>query len=148
MIPVVLSLGSNIEPRRHYLRQALHGLPAIGVRVRRVSKFQVTAPVEGVAGGDFLNAMVEAETRLAPGELLARLHQLEHRAGRPLPPRPSGQSRTLDLDIVFYGRLHLCAPGLCLPHPAWRRRAFIRAGLKELWPAGMIPGIGNWKKDI
>ncbi len=146
MIPVVLSLGSNLEPRGHYLRQALRGLPAAGVQVRRVSKFQVSAPVEGVAGGDFLNATVEAETRLAPGELLARLHQLEHRAGRPIPPRPRGRARTLDLDIIFYGRLRLHTPDLRLPHPAWRWRPFILAGLEELWPAGLIPGIGRWKQ--
>ena len=145
MIPAVLSLGSNIEPRAHYLHLALRWLPAAVLRVRSVSKFQLTAPVEGVVGGCFLNAIVEAETRLGPGELLTQLHQLEHRAGRPMPPRPSGRARTLDLDIVFYGRLWLREPRLSLPHPAWRRRLFILAGLEELWPAGLIPGIGRWK---
>ena len=140
-----LLLGSNLGPRRRHLAWARRALRAEGLRLRRLSSLYATRalPEAGAAAQPwYLNQVVEAETALDPVRLLRRLQHLERQAGRPAPPRRGAQARTLDLDLIAYGRLHWNSPVLALPHPRWRERPFLLALMSELFPRGRAAAAG------
>src|SRR5436190_136381 len=64
-----LSLGSNLGDREENLAAALARLPP-AVRILRVSPLYETAPLEFTDQPSFLNQVIEAETDLAPDDLL------------------------------------------------------------------------------
>ena len=48
-------------------------------------------------------------------------------------------ARTLDLDIIAIGSLHLSTPRLSLPHPRAHERAFVLHPLRDVWPDWVHP---------
>ena len=74
---VYLSLGSNIGDRADNLNAAIAALAGAGVRVRRVSSFYETEPVDYLEQAWFLNCVLEGETKFQPGELLRALRGIE-----------------------------------------------------------------------
>lgn len=93
-------------------------------------------PPQGCPPGtpDFFNAVCLAEkTPCDPFELLDFLQDCEVRHGR---PRVHGvnQSRTLDLDIVWFEGVVLNTPRLILPHPRAKERDFVLIPLREVAP--------------
>src|ERR1700735_3615436 len=78
---IYLSLGSNLGDRAANLDRAIDLLPKVGVRVLRRSSIYETEPVDYLEQPWFLNCVVEAETSLAPRELLDRLQSIERELG-------------------------------------------------------------------
>ena len=150
MARAAIGLGSNLgRPRRH-LAHALAALGrARGVRIAALSSLYVTAPVGGPAQPDYLNCVAIVDTSLAPRALLARLHAIERRAGRRRDPAvPRNAPRTLDLDLLLYGRRRAHHRELVLPHPRMHERAFVLRPLAEVAPAATIPGRGLAKSFL
>jgi 2-amino-4-hydroxy-6-hydroxymethyldihydropteridine diphosphokinase len=85
------------------------------------------------SGPDYINAVAELRTGLAPHALLTALQGLEQAAGRERPWRNA--PRTLDLDLLLYDELTLDEPRLTLPHPRMAQRAFVLLPLAEIAPA-------------
>lgn len=132
-----VGLGSNLGDRAASLAGALAELAP-----RRVSSVVETAPW-GLAGQPpFLNAVAEIETRLDPHDLLARLLDLERRAGRVRGPERWGP-RTLDLDLLLFGERVVDSRDLSVPHPRLAERRFVLEGLAELCPGRAVPGLGR-----
>ena len=48
-------------------------------------------------------------------------------AGQRFGPRP------LDLDIIFYSNQHVQHDRLCIPHPRWQERDFVKVPLLDLF---------------
>lgn len=144
--PAWIGLGANLgEPAAH-LRTALAGIGALpGTRVLRVSPLYRSAPV-GAGGPDYVNAVAEISTRLAPQQLLDALQALEQAAGRERPYRNA--PRTLDLDLLLYGDAVIDAPGLRVPHPHLHERAFALVPLLDVWPDARIPGYGDARDAV
>ena len=138
---VHLSLGSNVGDRLDNLKRAVGALEAtLGVRVTAVSAVYETDPVGESDQPSFLNAAIEVETALQPLELLAATQDIERRLGR-VPTRRWGP-RVIDIDIVLWDTVELATPGLTLPHPEFRRRAFVLAPLAEVAPDAVDPVTG------
>ena len=132
-----IGLGANLGAREAALRGAIAGMAALpGTRVLRVSSLYRSAPVDA-GGPDYLNAVAEIATTLPPLALLHALQALEQAAGRERPYRNA--PRTLDLDILFYGDVHLESAALTLPHPRLHERAFVLLPLAELAPERVVP---------
>jgi 2-amino-4-hydroxy-6-hydroxymethyldihydropteridine diphosphokinase len=129
---IYLSLGSNMGDRAGLLRLALAALPAAGVEVVRTSSVYQTEPMELREQNWFLNIAVECRTDLFPLQLLRRLKKIELALGRKriVPKGP----RTIDIDIVLYGRVAMETPVLTIPHPRFRERRFVLEPLAELAP--------------
>ena len=128
-----IAFGSNLGDRLRTLQKALselQGRPKI--TVTQVSSVYETEPVGYLDQGPFLNGVLELETSLEPGDLLAVLLGVEARFGR-VRDKKDGP-RTLDLDILFYGDLLLESEDLILPHPRLHERAFVLLPLRELAP--------------
>jgi len=129
---VFLSLGSNLGDRAKNLREAIALLPSAGVCVKRVSSIYETEPVDFVDQPWFLNCLVEAETELAPLELLRTLRAIESRMGSK--KEFAKGPRLLDIDILLYGLEIIDTAELQVPHPRMTARRFVLAPLAELAP--------------
>jgi 2-amino-4-hydroxy-6-hydroxymethyldihydropteridine diphosphokinase len=130
-VRVAIALGSNLGDREAHLRYAIERLSGILTDVM-VSAFHNTAPAEvHEPQPDYLNAALSGWTVLGPHELLGQMLRIERERGR---ERPSLRaSRTLDLDLIFYGDQAIDTPELTVPHPRWRDRAFVTTPLSEVW---------------
>ncbi|WP_298832880.1 2-amino-4-hydroxy-6-hydroxymethyldihydropteridine diphosphokinase [uncultured Piscinibacter sp.] len=135
-----VGLGANLGDARAALEAAFDALAALPrTQLLRRSSFYRSAPVDS-SGPDYLNAVAELRTSLAPLDLLRQLQAIEGAHGRERPYRNA--PRTLDLDLLLHGDLVLDSPELTLPHPRADRRAFVLRPLAELAPDRVIPGRG------
>ncbi|HVJ73408.1 MAG TPA: 2-amino-4-hydroxy-6-hydroxymethyldihydropteridine diphosphokinase [Casimicrobiaceae bacterium] len=145
MTRALVGLGSNLaHPRRQIARaaRALARLPR--TRVIDVSPNYVSAPV-GTSGPqpDYVNAVALVDTALSTRALLSRLLAIERRQRRRRDPSgPPKAPRTLDLDLLLFGRRRVHARGLVVPHPRMHERAFVLRPLADVAPAATIPGRG------
>ncbi|MEN8005640.1 MAG: 2-amino-4-hydroxy-6-hydroxymethyldihydropteridine diphosphokinase [Candidatus Krumholzibacteriota bacterium] len=139
---VYLGLGTNLGDRAAHLEQAFFALATHPeMEVKAVSRVYETEYVGPGTQDPYFNACVKLETSLAPRVLLAVLKGAEERQGR----SPGGhmQPRSIDLDILLYGDQVLAAPGLNLPHPQIRDRAFVLEPLAELAAREKFPDSGE-----
>jgi len=145
MTRALVGLGSNLaHPRRQIARaaRALARLPR--TRVIDVSPNYVSAPV-GTSGPqpDYVNAVALVDTALSTRALLSRLLAIERRQRRRRDPSgPPKAPRTLDLDLLLFGRRRVHARGLVVPHPRMHERALVLRPLADVAPAATIPGRG------
>ena len=140
-----LGLGSNLaHPRRQVARavRAIARLPRL--RVVAVSPTYATAPIGCDAPQpDYVNAVVAVRTALGPRALLATLQSIERRQHRRRDREPSrNASRTLDLDLLLYGRRRINLSALTVPHPRMHERAFVLRPLIDVAADATIPGRG------
>lgn len=129
-----IGLGSNVGDRQARCGEAqtrLGRLPE--TELLRVSPLVETPPAEGVAGGPFLNGVVELATALSPRNLLRELQAIEEALGRPS-DHARGTARTIDLDILLYGDRIVREVGLDIPHPRLAQRRFVLEPLVALAP--------------
>jgi 2-amino-4-hydroxy-6-hydroxymethyldihydropteridine diphosphokinase len=145
-----VGLGSNLEhPRRQIARAvaALKRLPR--TRVLAVSPNYASEPLETTTPQpEYVNAVVELATRLAPLALLRHLFVIERRQRRRRNPDERNAARTLDCDLLLYGRRRATLAPLQLPHPRMHRRAFVLRPLRDIAPAATIPGRGLARKHL
>ncbi len=118
-------------------RRALVELGRRGIVVRRASRWFRSAPVPSGPVPWFVNAVAVVETRLGADELLDVLHAVEAGLGRTrsAPNAP----RTLDLDLLAFGRLARTGTPPVLPHPRMQDRAFVLRPLLEIAPLWRHP---------
>lgn len=128
--PVVLALGANQGDRRGALERVCLALRRQGIRPVGASRIFETRPLRGSEGPAYLNACVKVQTSLMPHELLRRCQGVERAFGRRRERRWG--ARTLDIDLIAYGRFHVRTPTLTVPHPRWFERDFILWGLRDL----------------
>lgn len=141
---VYLSLGSNVEPHRH-LAAAIDELRA-RFGPLAVSPAYRTRSV-GFDGPDFVNLAVGLDTDLPPQELNDWLHALEDRHGRRRDV-PRFSDRTLDVDIVFYGRLVTEGPGhLQVPRDELKH-AFVLKPIADIAPDFTHPVSGRSMAEL
>ena len=89
----------------------------------------INRPV-GVARGLFLNGVVCVRTQHSARGLLALCQGIESRLGRRRGPRWS--DRTIDLDLLLYGRTIRRGRSLELPHPRMLERDFVMVPLATI----------------
>lgn len=136
---VWVSAGSNID-REHSIRAALWELHrAFGDLV--VSPVYETEAV-GFKGDAFFNLVIGFATELAPGELHARLREVEDRHGR----QRGGEkfsARALDLDVLTYGDAVTDDGGKRLPREEILKYAFVLKPLADVAPDERHPETGD-----
>lgn len=140
-IIATVGLGANLNDPAAQVEYALTELDRLpDTRLLARSALYASAPVGYVDQPDFINAVAQIETGLAPRALLAALLDIEQRHGRERSFRNA--PRTLDLDLLLYGNAHFHEDGLTLPHPRMTERAFVLRPLLEIAPNTVIPGFG------
>ena len=124
------------------VREAARLIAAGGdVEVTRLSSLYMTAPWGITDQPEFVNAVAEVETDLAPTELLSRAKAVEMQMGRKR--RERWGPREIDIDLLLYGDGVINTGGLEIPHPGMEERAFVLVPLLELAPDLAHPGTGK-----
>jgi 2-amino-4-hydroxy-6-hydroxymethyldihydropteridine diphosphokinase len=140
----LLGLGGNLGDRAATLGRALARLAALpSTRLLAVSPAYDSDPVGPAGQPTYLNLCAAVETRLGPRALLEAGLGIERDLGR-VRGAPNGP-RTCDIDLLFHGAApRLDEPGLVLPHPRWRERAFVVIPLGELLQLGALAKAARW----
>ncbi len=142
-----VGLGSNLADPVAQVSRALAALDRLPrTRLVRRSSLYSSAPVGYLQQPDFINAVAQLETELAPRALLDALLALEHECGRTREFLYS--PRTLDLDLLLYDDMAHHEHGLTIPHPQMHLRAFVLQPLLEIAPDCIIPGVGQAAKAM
>jgi len=126
---VYLSLGSNLGDRQANLEQAIAQLAKFGTVVRRSALYE-TEPMEVTDQPWFLNAAVELETELMPKQFISAVVDLERSMGRKRTKKKG--PRTIDIDVVLFGKSIVEMKGLTVPHPAMHLRRFVLEPMVEI----------------
>jgi len=142
-----IGLGTNLGDRLGNIQEALRKLDDLPIiQSVRVSSVYEAAPVGVTDQPFFLNLVVAARTSLAPQALLDALLHIENQMGRVRTERWG--PRVIDMDLLLYGGEQVALPGLTVPHPRLRERAFVLIPLAEIAPELTLPGDGKKVADI
>lgn len=166
MTETLIALGGNVSSDPDgpvaTLSRALEMLAARGdVSVLRIARWHRSPAFPPGSGPDFVNGAAALETRLAPADLLAALHEVEARLGRTREVRWGPRSCDLDLlgcgdavapDAATVRRWMELPPAdaaraapdrLILPHPRLHERAFVLVPLADIAPGWRHPLTGR-----
>jgi 2-amino-4-hydroxy-6-hydroxymethyldihydropteridine diphosphokinase len=129
-IACAIGLGSNIGLSQQILEQSIEQLRAIPqIKNVQVSRWYQTKPV-GPPQPDYLNGCATFITSLNPWQVLVVLQSIEQHFGRER--RVHWGARTLDLDLLLYGRWQIETANLQVPHPYMAERSFVLVPLAEI----------------
>ena len=138
---VIVALGCNDKgvwgSCREALEAALARFRSEGVDIVAQSSWWASQAWPDPTNPPFLNGVVIVRTPHNPHALMAALGRIEEAFGR----RRTTQNapRTLDLDLIAYGRQAGDCGGLILPHPRGSERLFVMGPLAEIAPAWVHP---------
>ena len=135
---IILALGTNIEPREQYLKDALRKIEASNLKITKLSSIYETPAWGGVADQNFLNMCIEVETELEAYELLDAIQKIELELGRVR--KEHWGNRTIDIDIITFNDLIFNDERLIVPHKYIHDRNFVLAPLVEMYGSIDITG--------
>ena len=136
-IVTYIGLGSNLGDSKVILTEAVHKLASLGDV--KISKLYQSPPMGQQDQPNYLNAVVQLSTNLAPLALLDELQRFEQESGR-VRLRHWGE-RTLDLDLLIYAEEKIQHERLTVPHVGVMERDFVLIPLLDLDPNLHIDGI-------
>ena len=136
-IVTYIGLGSNLGDSKVILTEAVHKLASLGDV--KTSKLYQSPPMGPQDQPNYLNAVVQLSTNLAPLALLDELQRFEQESGR-VRLRHWGE-RTLDLDLLIYAEEKIQHERLTVPHVGVMERDFVLIPLLDLDPNLHIDGI-------
>ncbi len=140
MTAAYIGLGSNLGNREDFIHKALKMLAeAKDIEVARVSDLIETTPLAGANQPMYLNTVAKIKTALTAEDLHKILVNIETSLGRARKEKWS--SRTIDLDILLFGKEIINTPDLIVPHPQMHLRSFVLSGLSQLNPDLLHPVI-------
>ncbi|MBU1383250.1 MAG: 2-amino-4-hydroxy-6-hydroxymethyldihydropteridine diphosphokinase [Alphaproteobacteria bacterium] len=142
---VIVALGCNDKGAWRDCREALEAALARfrpeGIDVLLRSSWWHSDAWPDPQDPPFLNGVVMVRTAHDPHALMAALGRIEEAFGRRRGERNA--PRTLDLDLIAYGRLSGDFDGLILPHPRAAERRFVMGPLAEIAPGWAHPAGGR-----
>jgi len=141
-----LLLGSNTGDRLAYLQQAAKAVCKFAEPASLCSSVYETEPWGFDDKTAFLNQVIEIRTNMQAAELMENILVVETLMGRRrFQDSPGYISRTIDIDLLFYGQHIIDQPGLTIPHPRLHKRMFTLVPLAEIAPGMFHPLL---KKSI
>ena len=135
---IILALGTNIEPREQYLKDALAKIVDNNLKIILESSVYETPAWGGVADQNFLNMCIEVETGLEAYEVLDTIQKIELELGRVR--KEHWGNRTIDIDIIAFDDLIFNDERLIVPHKYIHDRNFVLAPLVEMYGSIEIAG--------
>ena len=142
---VIVALGGNLKGSygsvENLLEAALQAFAAEGLKVTARSSWWRSAAWPDPAEPEYRNGVALVETALSPDAVLEVLQRLERAFGRERSEHNA--PRTLDLDLIAYGRAIRRDADPILPHPRAAERRFVMGPLAEIAPGWLHPETGE-----
>jgi 2-amino-4-hydroxy-6-hydroxymethyldihydropteridine diphosphokinase len=138
---VLFLLGSNLGGRKSFLEQAVKQIEADIAPVIKTSAVYETQSWGKTDAPDYLNQVILLQTDLPARLILEKILQIERNLGRKREEKWG--SRTIDIDILFYGQEIIDEPGLHIPHPELHKRRFTLEPLDEIAPDLVHPVLNK-----
>ncbi|AAZ40795.1 2-amino-4-hydroxy-6-hydroxymethyldihyropteridine pyrophosphokinase [Candidatus Blochmanniella pennsylvanica str. BPEN] len=132
---VWVSIGSNLLNPKQQADRAIWSLSKLPMtRLIDFSSYYRSLPLGDKNQPDFLNAIIILDTNLSPKGLLSHMQYIERKQGRARRSRDSliWQPRTLDLDILLFGKYFTYSTELTIPHHGLLNREFVLYPLMAL----------------
>ncbi|TDU43831.1 2-amino-4-hydroxy-6-hydroxymethyldihydropteridine diphosphokinase [Gelidibacter sediminis] len=132
---VYIALGSNKGDRLKHLQDA------VDLIFKNIGKINIIARVYNTPAigfdpnsmaEDFLNTCVFIETQYAAEEVMLRLLAIETALGRTRHSSTGYESRTIDLDVIFYDDAVITSELITTPHPHMHKRKFVLQPLNDI----------------
>lgn len=146
----VVALGGNIAgdygSSEALLEAALARFAEAGLPILRRSSWWRSAAWPDPNAQEYRNGVVLVEAALPPQALIRTLFALEAEFGRRRGERNA--PRTLDLDLIAYGRIISEDPEMTLPHPRAHERLFVMGPLAEIAPGWRHPILGRTAGEL
>lgn len=128
---VYILTGSNIEPRVKFLMDAKREIEMKVGGVTRSSQIYESEAWGFESDDCFLNQVLVVETKETPEKVLSSLLEIEKKLGRSRIGN-AYQSRTIDIDILYYDNVVSESADLIIPHPRLHQRNFTLLPLVEI----------------
>ncbi|MGA7160547.1 MAG: 2-amino-4-hydroxy-6-hydroxymethyldihydropteridine diphosphokinase [Bacteroidota bacterium] len=140
MDDVFLGIGSNMGDRIYFLAQAVRKMRELpSTHIVKVSSMYETEPVGVKNQGDFLNAVVWAQTSVGVADFHSRIKLIEKEIGRL--KRIRWGPREIDIDILLYGNIVMNEATLTIPHAELINRKFVLQPLAEIASETVHPAV-------
>jgi 2-amino-4-hydroxy-6-hydroxymethyldihydropteridine diphosphokinase len=104
--------------------------------------------VSDIPQPEYWNTVAAGESALGAEALLAALQRIERRFGRDRSGASAGAPRTLDLDLLLFGKVERRSRAPLLPHPRLRERRFVLQPLADLAPELPLPPDGRTPAEL
>ncbi len=136
-----IAIGSNLGDRLGNLRKArdrIRTLDGVTLPIAQSAVYE-TSPIDCEADAQkFYNAVIEIGFDKSADELFKALQEIERALGRE-PNHRRNVSRTIDLDLLYFGSEERAEPPLQLPHPRMMGRKFVLLPLCDIAPDLRLP---------
>lgn len=139
---VYLSLGSNLGDKINNLQNAINLIDSKVGDVLLISSLYKTK-ADGFVGEDFLNCCLSLRTSMEPKILIKELINIESKNGRLRSNRNIYESRSIDIDILFYEDKIINQNNLTIPHPRMHKRNFVIKPLLEIAKSKIHPVLNQ-----
>jgi 2-amino-4-hydroxy-6-hydroxymethyldihydropteridine diphosphokinase len=145
-----VALGGNLAgdyaSSEALLEAALARFPQAGLPVLARSGWWRSAAWPDPTGPEYRNGVAVVEAHAGPQAVLQALLTIERAFGRTR--NAQNAPRTLDLDLIAYGRRVIDGSGLVIPHPRAHERRFVMGPLAEIAPGWRHPVSGRRAVDL
>ena len=136
-----VALGSNLGDRLANLcraREEIEALNGVSPPVLASAIYETDPVGCEPDAAKFLNAAIEFQYDGEAHELLRELAAIEKSLGRP-ERHAKNFSRTIDLDLLYFGEMKIDTGALQLPHPRIAEREFVLRPLADIRPDLILP---------
>ncbi len=142
-VEVYIALGSNLECPPLQITRAIRALAKLpSTRIVKQAPWYRSLAIGPGPQANYINTVVAITTTLTPLRLLKALQSIEQQQKRK--HRVRWGPRTIDLDILLYGRKTLNREArnrnaLIIPHPRLQQRNFVLYPLADIAPHLVLP---------
>ncbi len=142
-----LLIGGNLGDRLALINEAKYEIENRIGAIENVSSIYESASWGFKTEQNFLNQVIIVKTKLNPQEVLKHCLEIEDQLGR-VRSSSGYQSRTMDIDILFYNDEMIDVDNLIVPHPKLHERRFTMEPLVEIAPEYVHPVFKKALKEL
>ena len=144
----VILLGANLGDKKQMFAQVeTHITDNIGNCIKKSALYFSKA--WGFESDDlFYNQVLIVETEYSAHDTLLRCQAIENKCGRVRHEQAGYESRTIDIDILYFNNDIIETDDLTIPHPLLHKRKFALVPLCEVLPEYIHPILLTSNKNL
>ncbi len=148
MDKVLLLIGGNEGDRFENIRLSKDLLEERIGKIIKQSGIYESEPWGFQHAQNFLNQVIEIECNMEAIDILKMTQDIEKTLGRKAKTTKGYEGRTMDIDILFYGKQIIQEEELTIPHPRLHERKFTLLPLVEKWEKLLHPILHQSMADL